>query len=70
MLAPDKSKDQIFNSFTYLSAQISRYQEERRVLRSAPRFAPAGQSTQMIVGATPVCKISAESRSEASYFLF
>ena len=27
--------------------------EERKKYRSAPRFAPAGQSTQMIIGATP-----------------
>jgi putative DNA modification/repair radical SAM protein len=53
LLAPDKSKEHILNSFSYLSAQIGRYQEESRFLRSAPRFAPAGQSTQMIVGATP-----------------
>ncbi len=53
LLAPDKSKEHILTSFSYLSAQIGRHQEERKRLRKAPQFAPAGQSTQLIVGATP-----------------
>lgn len=53
LLAPDKSKDHILTSFSYLTTQIDRHQEERKLLRKTPRFAPAGQSTQLIVGATP-----------------
>ncbi len=28
------------------------YQDEKKILKKVPKFAPAGQSTQMIVGAT------------------
>ncbi|KAA6313046.1 hypothetical protein EZS27_036120, partial [termite gut metagenome] len=37
----------------YIQQGILENGEERRKHRHAPRFAPAGQSTQMIVGATP-----------------
>jgi putative DNA modification/repair radical SAM protein len=70
LLAPDKSKSHIFNSFTYLSTQIGRYQEESRFLKSAPRFAPAGQSTQMIVGATPENDYQIVSLAEGLYQKF
>lgn len=54
LLAPDKSKDNILTSFSYLKSQIDRNQEERKVFRKVvPHFVPAGQSTQLIVGATP-----------------
>lgn len=70
LLAPDKSKNYIFNSFTYLRAQIGRYQEESRILKSTPRFAPAGQSTQMIVGATPENDYQIISLAEGLYQKF
>lgn len=53
LLAPDKSKEHILTSFKYLSSQIDRYRDERKLIRKTPQFAPAGQSTQLIVGATP-----------------
>ena len=51
-LAPDKSRHDILSPMGYLTGRIAQSQEERLALRHAPRFAPAGQSTQMIVGAT------------------
>ena len=36
----------------YIQQGVLASAEERRLFRHAPRFAPAGQSTQMIVGAT------------------
>ena len=36
----------------YIQQGVLESAEERRKYRYAPRFAPAGQSTQMIVGAT------------------
>jgi len=33
--------------------EIIRSKEEQKIFRKAPRFAPAGQSTQLIIGATP-----------------
>ncbi len=53
LLAPDKTKEAIVEPMRLVNALIGQYREERRVLRSTPSFVPAGQSTQLIVGATP-----------------
>ena len=50
-LAPDKSARQIEGAMAGLKAEIVENKDARRRFKSAPRFAPAGQSTQMIVGA-------------------
>ncbi len=51
--APDKSKAMIFNPMGQIDRAITESRAERKVNRKAPRFSPAGQSTQMIVGASP-----------------
>ncbi len=53
LLAPDKSKTSILRPMGYISGRIEESRHELAVYRHAPRFAPAGQSTQMIIGATP-----------------
>ena len=50
-LAPDKSAPQIERAMGGLEAAIADARDARRRYRSAPQFAPAGQSTQVIVGA-------------------
>jgi putative DNA modification/repair radical SAM protein len=50
-LAPDKSAGQIEGAMGRTKARIIEAKDERKRFRHAPRFAPAGQSTQMIVGA-------------------
>ena len=52
-LAPEKNTDDIIRPMSYLSATIAGMKEEKRTIRSTPNFAPAGQSTQMVIGATP-----------------
>ena len=52
MLAPEKSYDSIFQPMKIIHQGVLESHEERTKHRSAPRFVPAGQSTQMIVGAT------------------
>lgn len=52
-LAPDKSKQSIFKPMRYIGQRIQEQSTELVKYRQAPRFAPAGQSTQMIVGASP-----------------
>ena len=52
-LAPDKKKEAILTPMGQISEGIAASRQELAVYRHAPRFAPAGQSTQMIVGATP-----------------
>jgi putative DNA modification/repair radical SAM protein len=51
LLAPDKSREAVVGPMRQVSSLIVSNREERRQSRRAPRFAPAGQSTQLIVGA-------------------
>ena len=52
-VAPEKNYSDIITPMNYLSEERTRLVEERKVIRSAPKFMPAGQSTQLIVGASP-----------------
>ena len=52
-LAPEKSKQDILGPMGLMSRSIAESLAERRKDRRAPAFAPAGQSTQLIVGASP-----------------
>ncbi len=52
-LAPDKGKQAILSPMAQIRDSIRESRQEMAVYRHAPRFAPAGQSTQMIIGATP-----------------
>ena len=53
LLAPDKKKEAILAPMGQIRDGITVSRQELKLCRHAPRFAPAGQSTQMIVGATP-----------------
>jgi putative DNA modification/repair radical SAM protein len=50
-LAPDKNARQIEGAMGKVKADLVEAKDARKRFRHAPRFAPAGQSTQMIVGA-------------------
>lgn len=52
-LAPEKKKPEIVDAMQGISEKITESREDRKRGFNSPRFAPAGQSTQMIVGATP-----------------
>lgn len=52
LLAPDKSRDAVVGPMRQVSQLITVNRAERKASRKAPRFAPAGQSTQLIVGAS------------------
>jgi putative DNA modification/repair radical SAM protein len=52
-LAPEKNLDRIRTSMSVIQKKIEQSKAERQESAKAPSFAPAGQSTQMIVGATP-----------------
>ena len=52
-LAPEKNFKEILSPMGQIRDSIIESKEERRKHRKAPRFAPAGQSTQLIIGATP-----------------
>ena len=53
LLAPDKSKHSILAPMGDIRDGIRQNRTELVRYRHAPKFVPAGQSTQMIVGATP-----------------
>jgi len=53
LLCPEKKKAAIFAPMAQIRDGAERSKNELKLYRHAPRFAPAGQSTQMIVGATP-----------------
>ena len=51
-LAPEKNHKSIFLPMSQIQQGVLENKEDRQKFRHAPRFVPAGQSTQMIVGAT------------------
>lgn len=53
LLAPDKTKASILRPMSLIQSGIAENTTDLVRYRHAPKFAPAGQSTQMIVGATP-----------------
>ena len=53
LLAPEKDFQSVLNPMGLIKTGIEQSREERRIMRKAPIFTPAGQSTQLIIGATP-----------------
>lgn len=53
MLAPEKDHQSVYQPMKYIQQGVLINKEDRKKFRHVPRFVPAGQSTQMIVGATP-----------------
>ena len=51
-LAPEKDHRSVFLPMKQIQQGVLENKEDRKKFRHAPRFVPAGQSTQMIVGAT------------------
>ena len=52
LLAPEKDHQSVFQPMRLIQQGVLENKEDRKKYRYAPRFVPAGQSTQMIVGAT------------------
>lgn len=53
MLAPNKNRKLILTPMRMIQNARKENQNELMLYHHAPKFAPAGQSTQMIIGATP-----------------
>lgn len=53
LLAPHKSRKNILAPMRLVQEKMKENRQELMLYRSTPRFVPAGQSTQMIIGATP-----------------
>lgn len=69
-LAPDKSKRSILLPMHQIQTKIRENSTELVRYKTAPKFAPAGQSTQMIIGATPDTDFQILRLSEALYNKF
>lgn len=67
LLAPQKTKEAILKPMAYLSTHMQQAAEERKYFNSVPMFLPAGQTTQLIIGATPDHDISILRLSEGLY---
>ena len=52
LLAPEKDHKSVFQPMKLIQQGVIENKEDRQRYRHTPRFVPAGQSTQMIVGAT------------------
>lgn len=52
-LAPEKNYEEILKPMSFLQSGILEHQDEKSKIKSLPSFAPAGQSTQMVIGASP-----------------
>ena len=70
LLAPQKKLPVLFSSMQQLKEQIQIHKEDRRRFRHTPRFVPAGQSTQMIVGATPDSDLTILQTTQSLYQSF
>ncbi len=53
MVAPEKDHESVRKPLAYVESQIREYQSESKLIKHRPLFVPAGQSTQMVIGATP-----------------
>ncbi len=67
LLAPDKSRHSIFQPMGMISHKIEQSTKELAKYRHAPSFVPAGQSTQMVIGATPDTDYQILKLSESLY---
>lgn len=53
LVAPEKSFREVLEPMSYLKEAISESKKERKKNKKAPRVSPGGQSTQLVVGASP-----------------
>ena len=52
LLAPEKKHEDFTKPMLKVKNEIIQFKNEKKFIKSTPKYAPAGQSTQMIVGAT------------------
>lgn len=66
-LAPQKKKEAIIKPMGFIKNQITEKSHDKAIFKHSPRFVPAGQTTQLIVGATPDRDITILRLSENLY---
>ena len=67
LLAPNKTKQAILRPMTQIRDRTKQSKQELVKYKHAPRFAPAGQSTQLIVGATKESDLHILNLTQALY---
>ncbi len=67
LLAPKKTKETILQPMRFINSNIIQTREERKIFKSKPNFVPAGQTTQMIIGATDDSDLKILNLSENLY---
>ncbi len=65
LLAPQKQKAGIITPMSYIAKNISISNQEKSIYK--PKFVPAGQTTQLMVGATPETDLKIMKLSEGLY---
>lgn len=70
LLAPDKKVSDIITSMSSVRDGITHRIEEKKHFKKAPQFVPAGQTTQMIVGASGESDFAILHKSESLYQSF
>lgn len=70
LLAPQKTLQSLFSPMNQISSQIAVNSQEQKRSRHIRRFVPAGQSTQMIVGATNDSDLTILKSTETLYNRF
>lgn len=53
LLAPDKKREDMVRPMKFLHTEIQQNRNDKKTIRKTPSFVPAGQSTQMVIGASP-----------------
>ncbi len=53
MVAPDKDHESVKKPLAFVNEQMKGYRSESKIIKRVPVFVPAGQSTQIVIGATP-----------------
>tara|TARA_R110002072_G_scaffold14272_1_gene59274 strand:- start:35800 stop:37086 length:1287 start_codon:yes stop_codon:yes gene_type:complete len=66
LLAPDKNREDFLKPIRKVKNEIIQYKSEKKLIKSTPIYAPAGQSTQMIIGASN--ETDAEIMYTSAYF--
>ena len=67
LLAPDKKPTDISTSMGFIRKNMLENAEDKKLFKSTPSFIPAGQTTQMIIGASGESDYSILTRSENLY---
>jgi len=53
LLAPEKNHEEVIKPLAFVQQQITQFSADKKLIKHVPKFVPAGQSTQMVIGATP-----------------